>query len=544
MAIRLSELNAINGEPAPQKQPIMPQPEQVEEPFTEDENVDTQHESLEAAGDDDIDVMSFPVLGEELDEEEYEEAESAEDEAAGADSWLNAVINRVQDAPEATDEDDSWVDEEISDEDETDYSELIHGDYEYEDEYNEDDQEEEYEEEEYEYDESEEAEYEYEDDEEGEYDEYYDGYGLTPEERASAAAEPFNTDDQEEEYEEEEYEYDESEEAEYEYEDDEEGEYDEYYDGYGLTPEERASAAAEPFNTDDEEEYDYDDQPIEPPPAEFVETDEDGLYILRDEDGDLYPWAEAFIIGLPRLDAMNKLADEDYEIWDSSNGTDTPETPQESTNHQTDEEDTNTPTEEPQQVSVDDAAASATDEPATTIKDRALKVLDALAGFLHKGSRIPLFGHLFAKSIPGTSTGRGLAGVFLALLVFLGGSFINNQIVGDRTFPVAGDSTIMLPDDGKVTATGVERKDGKYFIILKNEGEVTAGTISGAVKAAGSDAYNPAAWFNKENLGSCSFTAEDIPAETEAKAPLTCDTDMKGKGSMEFTDVTLHTEDV
>ena len=102
----------------------------------------------------------------------------------------------------------------------------------------------------------------------------------------------------------------------------------------------------------------------------------------------------------------------------------------------------------------------------------------------------------------------------------------------------------MLPDDGKVTATGVERKDGKYFIILKNEGEVTAGTISGAVKAAGSDAYNPAAWFNKENLGSCSFTAEDIPAETEAKAPLTCDTDMKGKGSMEFTDVTLHTEDV
>ena len=51
----------------------MPQPEQVEEPFTEDENVDTQHESLEAAGDDDIDVMSFPVLGEELDDEEAEE---------------------------------------------------------------------------------------------------------------------------------------------------------------------------------------------------------------------------------------------------------------------------------------------------------------------------------------------------------------------------------------------------------------------------------------------------------------------------------------
>lgn len=484
MAIRLSELNAINGEPAPQKQPTMPQPEQVEETLAEDENVETLHEGVEAA-DDDIDVMSFPVLGEELDDEE-------EDEEEGADNWLNAVINRVQDAPEDANEDDSWVDEEISDEDETDYSDLIHGDYEYD--------EEEYEEAAEEYEDEDETEYEYEGDEE--YEEEYD----------------------------------------------EEGEYDEYYDGYGLTPEERASAAAEPFNTDDEEEYeeeyDYDDQPIEPPPAEFVETDEDGLYILRDEDGDLYPWAEAFIIGLPRLDAMNKLADEDYEIWDSSNGTDTPETPQESTNQQTDEEDTNTPTEEPQQVSVDDAAASATDEPATTIKDRALKVLDALAGFLHKGSRIPLFGHLFAKSIPGTSTGRGLAGVFLALLVFLGGSFSGNQIVGDRTFPVAGDSTIMLPDDGKVTATGVERKDGKYFIILKNEGEVTAGTISGAVKAAGSDAYNPAAWFNKEKLGSCSFTAEDIPAETEAKAPLTCDTDMKGKGSMEFTDVTLHTEDV
>ena len=498
MAIRLSELNAINGEPAPQKQPTMPQPEQVEETLAEDENVETLHEGAEAV-DDDIDVMSFPVLGEELDDEEEEEeyGEEAEEEEEGADNWLNAVINRVQDAPEDADEDDSWVDEEISDEDETDYSDLIHGDYEYDEE------------------DYEEAAEEYEDEDETEYE--YDG---------------------DEEYDDEEYE------EEY----DEEGEYDEYYDGYGLTPEERASAAAEPFNTDDEEEYeeeyDYDDQPIEPPPAEFVETDEDGLYILRDEDGDLYPWAEAFIIGLPRLDAMNKLADEDYEIWDSSNDTDTPETPQESTNHQTDEEDTNTPTEEPQQVSVDDAAASATDEPATTIKDRALKVLDALAGFLHKGSRIPLFGHLFAKSIPGTSTGRGLAGVFLALLVFLGGSFINNQIVGDRTFPVAGDSTIMLPDDGKVTATGVERKDGKYFIILKNEGEVTAGTISGAVKAAGSDAYNPAAWFNKENLGSCSFTAEDIPAETEAKAPLTCDTDMKGKGSMEFTDVTLHTEDV
>lgn len=462
MAIRLSELNAINGEPAPQKQPTMPQPEQVEETLAEDENVETLHEGAEAV-DDDIDVMSFPVLGEELDDEEEEEeyGEEAEEEEEGADNWLNAVINRVHDAPEDADEDDSWVDEEISDEDETDYSDLIHGDYEYD----------------------------------------------------------------EEEYEEVAEEYEDEDETEYEYDGDEEYDDEEYEEEY-------------------EEEYDYDDQPIEPPPAEFVETDEDGLYILRDEDGDLYPWAEAFIIGLPRLDAMNKLADEDYEIWDSSNGTDTPETPQESTNHQTDEEDTNTPTEEPQQVSVDDAAASATDEPATTIKDRALKVLDALAGFLHKGSRIPLFGHLFAKSIPGTSTGRGLAGVFLALLVFLGGSFINNQIVGDRTFPVAGDSTIMLPDDGKVTATGVERKDGKYFIILKNEGEVTAGTISGAVKAAGSDAYNPAAWFNKENLGSCSFTAEDIPAETEAKAPLTCDTDMKGKGSMEFTDVTLHTEDV
>lgn len=462
MAIRLSELNAINGEPAPQKQPTMPQPEQVEETLAEDENVETLHEGAEAV-DDDIDVMSFPVLGEELDDEEEEEeyGEEAEEEEEGADNWLNAVINRVQDAPEDADEDDSWVDEEISDEDETDYSDLIHGDYEYD----------------------------------------------------------------EEDYEEAAEEYEGEDETEYEYDGDEEYDDEEYEEEY-------------------EEEYDYDDQPIEPPPAEFVETDEDGLYILRDEDGDLYPWAEAFIIGLPRLDAMNKLADEDYEIWDSSNGTDTPETPQESTNHQTDGEDTNTPTEEPQQVSVDDAAASATDEPATTIKDRALKVLDALAGFLHKGSRIPLFGHLFAKSIPGTSTGRGLAGVFLALLVFLGGSFINNQIVGDRTFPVAGDSTIMLPDDGKVTATGVERKDGKYFIILKNEGEVTAGTISGAVKAAGSDAYNPAAWFNKENLGSCSFTAEDIPAETEAKAPLTCDTDMKGKGSMEFTDVTLHTEDV
>lgn len=499
MAIRLSELNAINGDPTPQKQPVMPQPEQPEELFAEEETTTTAPDDLDAEGEDGIDVMSFPVLGEEQDEEEHGEDEEVEEEEAAGDSWINAVINRVQAAPEDADEDDSWVDEEISDEDETDYSELIHGDYEYE--YEESEGEEEYED-------GEEAEYEYEDDEEYDYDD-------------------------EEEY-------------------DEEGEYDEYYDGYGLTPEERASAAAEPFNTDDEEydyeydeeEYEEDEQPIEPPPAEFVETDEDGLYILRDEDGDLYPWAEAFIIGLPRLDAMNKLADEDYEIWDSSNDTDTPETPQESTNHQTDEEDTNTTTEEPQQVSVDDAAASATDEPATTIKDRALKVLDALAGFLHKGSRIPLFGHLFAKSIPGTSTGRGLAGVFLALLVFLGGSFINNQIVGDRTFPVAGDSTIMLPDDGKVTATGVERKDGKYFIILKNEGEVTAGTISGAVKAAGSDAYNPAAWFNKENLGSCSFTAEDIPAETEAKAPLTCDTDMKGKGSMEFTDVTLHTEDV
>lgn len=489
MAIRLSELNAINGEPAPQKQPTMPQPEQVEETLAEDERVDALHEGVEAADDDDIDVMSFPVLGEELgDEEDEEEYDEEEDEEEGADNWLNAVINRVQDAPEVTDEDDSWVDEELSDEDETDYSDLIHGDYEYD--------EEEYEEAAEEYEDEDETEYEYEDGEE--YEEEYD-------------------------------------------EEDEYDEYDEYYDGYGLTPEERAAAEAEPFNTDAEEyEYEEDDQPIEPPPAEFVETDEDGLYILRDEDGNLYPWAEAFIIGLPRLDAMSKLADADYEIWDNSNSSEQPSTPEATPT----EEDTHTPIEEPQQVSVDDAAAPATDEPATTLKDRTLKVLDALAGFLHKGSRIPLLGHLFAKSIPGTSTGRGLAGVFLALLVFLGGSFINNQIVGDRTFPVAGDGTIMLPDDGKVTATGVERKDGKYFIILKNEGEVTAGTISGAVKAAGSDAYNPAAWFNKEKLGSCSFTAEDIPAETEAKAPLTCDTDMKGKGSMDFTDVTLHTEDV
>lgn len=272
----------------------------------------------------------------------------------------------------------------------------------------------------------------------------------------------------------------------------------------------------------------------------------DGAYILKDETGAYFPWALAFLQTLDEDDALS-LDPDDYPWWEaifeSGSVDDTPVNPTDLPPNASDE-----PSEAPnkaEQVSLDDDVKDASHgEPKGSIGSFFLKVLDGFAGILHKGTKIPLLGRLFSKSIPGTPTGRGIAGVALTLIVFMLGGFLNNQIVGDRTFDATGTTSVELADGAKASITGVARKGGAYNVVIKNDGRANATHLRGTVHAHGSQAYNPLSWFSKDDLGTCTFSADVVKAGSEVSVPLTCSQDVSGKGSMTFEDVTVDSEDV
>ena len=137
-----------------------------------------------------------------------------------------------------------------------------------------------------------------------------------------------------------------------------------------------------------------------------------------------------------------------------------------------------------------------------------------------------------------------MAGVAIALILFLLGGFVNGQITGDRVFTPSGTSAVELADNGKVSVVGISRKDGAYYAVVKNEGATNANRVYGSVHAAGSEAYNPISWFNKADLGTCTFRVDSLKVGAETQAPLTCEGDVSGKGSMSFTDLIVESEEV
>lgn len=271
----------------------------------------------------------------------------------------------------------------------------------------------------------------------------------------------------------------------------------------------------------------------------------DGAYILKDADGAYFPWALTFLQTLDEDDALS-LDPDDYPWWEAiAEGVDESVTPVAQDYPSSAPEAPSEASSKPEQVSLEDDVKDASHgDSKKSFGAFFVKVLDGLAGFLNKGSKIPLLGRLFRRSIPGTPTGRGIAGVTLALLVFLTGSFINNQIVGDRTFDATGSTSVELADGAKVTVAGVARKDGSYSVVLKNDGRTNATHIHGSVHAQGAQAYNPLSWFNKDDLGTCTFSVDVVKAGSEVSVPLTCSQDVSGKGSMTFENVTIDSEDV
>lgn len=271
----------------------------------------------------------------------------------------------------------------------------------------------------------------------------------------------------------------------------------------------------------------------------------DGAYILKDETGAYFPWALAFLQTLDEDDALS-LDPDDYPWWEAiAEGADESVTPTAQDYPSSVPDAPSEASSKPEQVSLEDDVKDASHgDSRKSVGAFFVKVLDGLAGFLNKGSKIPLLGRLFRKSIPGTPTGRGIAGVMLALLVFLTGSFINNQIVGDRTFDATGSTSVELADGAKVSVAGVARKDGSYSVVLKNDGRTNATHIHGSLHAQGAQAYNPLSWFNKDDLGTCTFSADVVKAGSEVSVPLTCSQDVSGKGSMTFENVTVDSEDV
>lgn len=356
---------------------------------------------------------------------------------------------------------------------------------------------------------------------------------------------------------------------------------DEYY---YLSPSERvASSVAESFSPEDEtgnvasevpsdddffdslyDEQDFEDDVEEPsaddtpsmddesalgdfdmPSIDDIGRDEDDAYVLRDAKGAYFPWVTEFLVNLPELDAMNNLQPDDYDLWEKLHEGDDEEEGEDSLDEQAS---TVAPSSSapvtPAQIGADEEVKGSQKHTKGGVAAFALRALDVVAGVLHKGSKIPLIGKLFNKAIPGTPTGRGMAGVAIALILFLLGGFINGQITGDRVFTPSGTSSVELADNGKVSVTGISRKDGSYYAVVKNEGATNANRVYGSVHATGSEAYNPVSWFNKADLGTCTFRVDSLKVGAETQAPLTCEGDVSGKGSMSFTNLIVESEEV
>ena len=307
---------------------------------------------------------------------------------------------------------------------------------------------------------------------------------------------------------------------------------------------------------DDDGEYDEEDEEYaedyeeeyEVPDVEDVPRDEEGTLIIADEEGNYQPWAEDFLLSLPKIDALS-LDDEDYEWWerlhaDSEDPEGTAEDFEGEEWVDEGEDEENAP-EEPQsheQVGIDESVEGAK-ESKFNFKEIALNVLDGIAGFLSKFVKIPILGRLFKGVIPGTPSGRGAAGVAIAILLFAVGSIINQQIVGNKLFEATGTTKAEIVDGGHISLDGIKREDGKYYAVVKNDGDINTYSIVGSVHMTGSEAYSMP-WSGSKDFGTCTFAIDDVPAGEEGKAPLTCDSNTDGLGSVTFTDATLHSEEV
>lgn len=300
---------------------------------------------------------------------------------------------------------------------------------------------------------------------------------------------------------------------------------------------------------EEDEEYaeDYEEE-YEVPDVEDVPRDEEGTLIIADEEGNYQPWAEDFLLSLPKIDALS-LDDEDYEWWERLHAdSEDPEGTYEDLEdgEWVDEgEGGESAPEEPQsheQVGIDESVEGAK-ESKFNFKEIALNILDGIAGFLSKFVKIPILGRLFKGVIPGTPSGRGAAGVAIAILLFAVGSIINQQIVGNKLFEATGTTKAEIVDGGHVTLDGIKREDGKYYAVVKNDGDINAYSIVGSVHMTGSEAYSMP-WSDSKDFGTCTFAIDDVPAGEEGKAPLTCDSNTDGLGSVTFTDATLHSEEV
>lgn len=300
---------------------------------------------------------------------------------------------------------------------------------------------------------------------------------------------------------------------------------------------------------DEDEEYaeDYEEE-YEVPDVEDVPRDEEGTLIIADEEGNYQPWAEDFLLSLPKIDALS-LDDEDYEWWERLHADS--EDPEGTSEGFEDEEwvdegeDEESVSEEPlshEQVGIDESVEGAK-ESKFNFKEIALNVLDGIAGFLSKFVKIPILGRLFKGVIPGTPSGRGAAGVAIAILLFAVGGIINQQIVGNKLFEATGTTKAEIVDGGHITLDGIKREDGKYYAVVKNDGDINAYSIVGSVHMTGSEAYSMP-WSGSKDFGTCTFAIDDVPAGEEGKAPLTCDSNTDGLGSVTFTDATLHSEEV
>lgn len=325
-----------------------------------------------------------------------------------------------------------------------------------------------------------------------------------------------------------------------------------------LDDEEYEAEDEEEYEEDDEEwdedaEYDVEEdeeyeEEYEVPDVEDVPRDEEGTLIIADEEGNYQPWAEDFLLSLPKIDALS-LDDEDYEWWERLHADS--EDPEGISEDFEDEEwvdegeDEENAPEEPQgheQVGIDESVEGAK-ESKFNFKEIALNVLDGIAGFLSKFVKIPILGRLFKGVIPGTPSGRGAAGVAIAILLFAVGGIINQQIVGNKLFEATGTTKAEIVDGGHVTLDGIKREDGKYYAVVKNDGDINAYSIVGSVHMTGSEAYSMP-WSGSKDFGTCTFAIDDVPAGEEGKAPLTCDSNTDGLGSVTFTDATLHSEEV
>lgn len=298
---------------------------------------------------------------------------------------------------------------------------------------------------------------------------------------------------------------------------------------------------------EDEDGEEYEEE-YEVPDVEDVPRDEEGTLIIADEEGNYQPWAEDFLLSLPKIDALS-LDDEDYEWWERLHAdSEDPEGTSEGFEDEEwvdEEEDEESVSEEPlshEQVGIDESVEGAK-ESKFNFKEIALNVLDGIAGFLSKFVKIPILGRLFKGVIPGTPSGRGAAGVAIAILLFAVGGIINQQIVGNKLFEATGTTKAEIVDGGHVTLDGIKREDGKYYAVVKNDGDINAYSIVGSVHMTGSEAYSMP-WSDSKDFGTCTFAIDDVPAGEEGKAPLTCDSNTDGLGSVTFTDATLHSEEV